>query len=130
MPEISKMSTSRQFLVIVVESAALYASWTVFFGVTFYLKCNVQLVVVETTPTVIGIVNSLIQTRVGLGLTSENNVSSLRFVGLSRPVGEAVTDSAVDEGGSSVHQVLGPLYTENRNASPEWGVPAMLPSVQ
>ncbi|KAJ7655897.1 hypothetical protein B0H17DRAFT_1146351 [Mycena rosella] len=83
--EVSKGSTSRSFGVIIVESAAIFASWTVLFALTLYFKCDVQLVVIETTPTVIGVVNALIQTRVGLGLTQENigtvggAVTPLRF---------------------------------------------------
>ncbi|KAJ6597959.1 hypothetical protein B0H10DRAFT_2086569 [Mycena sp. CBHHK59/15] len=53
----------RHFLVIVVESAGFYAFWAVFFAVAYD--------VIQTAPAVVGIVNALIHTRVGLGWTGE-----------------------------------------------------------
>ncbi|KAJ7018837.1 hypothetical protein C8F04DRAFT_1149938, partial [Mycena alexandri] len=61
----------RHFLVIVVESAALYALWAVLFVVAFETKSNLQLIVIQAGPELIGVVNALIMTRVGLGWTSE-----------------------------------------------------------
>ncbi|KAJ7768880.1 hypothetical protein B0H16DRAFT_1780969 [Mycena metata] len=61
----------RHFLVIVVESAALYALWAVLFLVAFETKSNLQVVVIQAGPELIGLVNALIMTRVGLGWTSE-----------------------------------------------------------
>ncbi|KAJ7493091.1 hypothetical protein B0H11DRAFT_2277624 [Mycena galericulata] len=61
----------RHFLVIVVESAAFYALWAVLFVVAFEAKSNLQATVIQTGPEVIGVVNALIMTRVGLGWTSE-----------------------------------------------------------
>ncbi|KAJ7493092.1 hypothetical protein B0H11DRAFT_977434 [Mycena galericulata] len=63
----------RHFLAIVVESAAFYALWAVLFVVAFEAKSNLQLTVIQTGPEVIGVVNALIMTRVGLGWTSEQN---------------------------------------------------------
>ncbi|KAJ6462451.1 hypothetical protein C8R45DRAFT_526007 [Mycena sanguinolenta] len=61
----------RHFIVIVVESAGMYSVWVVFFAVTFQLHSNLQSSVIQTAPALIGIVNALIHTRVGLGWTSE-----------------------------------------------------------
>ncbi|KAJ7768855.1 P-loop containing nucleoside triphosphate hydrolase protein [Mycena metata] len=61
----------RHFLVIVVESAALYALWAVLFLVAFETKSNLQVVLIQAGPELIGLVNALIMTRVGLGWTSE-----------------------------------------------------------
>ncbi|KAJ6612881.1 hypothetical protein B0H10DRAFT_2050829 [Mycena sp. CBHHK59/15] len=61
----------RHFLVIVVESAGFYAFWAVFFAVAYESKSNIQSSVIQTAPAVVGIVNALIHTRVGLGWTAE-----------------------------------------------------------
>lgn len=99
----------QHFLVIVVESAGLYASvcsnclqymkliwvlcftllrcWAVFFAVAYETESNVQSCVIQTAPALVGIVNALIHTRVGLGWTSEQAerlpwpASPLRFAG-------------------------------------------------
>ncbi|KAJ7926268.1 hypothetical protein B0H13DRAFT_2564870 [Mycena leptocephala] len=80
-------SNLRHFLVIVVESAGLYACWAVFFAVAYETESNVQSCVIQTAPALVGIVNALIHTRVGLGWTSEQAerlpwpASPLRFAG-------------------------------------------------
>ncbi|KAF7364197.1 hypothetical protein MSAN_01079000 [Mycena sanguinolenta] len=61
----------RRFVVILIESAGIYAIWVVFFAVTFQLRSNLQSSVIQTAPALIGLVNALIHTRVGLGWTSE-----------------------------------------------------------
>ncbi|KAJ6462453.1 hypothetical protein C8R45DRAFT_1026811 [Mycena sanguinolenta] len=61
----------RHFVVIVIESAGLYAIWAVFFAVTYQVQSNLQSSVIQTAPELVGIVNALIHTRVGLGWTSE-----------------------------------------------------------
>ncbi|KAJ7726153.1 hypothetical protein DFH07DRAFT_245029 [Mycena maculata] len=63
----------RNFLAIVVESAAIYAFWAAFFTVTYQVKSNLCFLVIETGPGIIGIVNALIHTRVGLGWSVEQN---------------------------------------------------------
>ncbi|KAJ7726158.1 hypothetical protein DFH07DRAFT_970608 [Mycena maculata] len=69
----------RDFIVIVVESAGLYASWALFFVITYQLRSNLQLIVVQTAPPLVGLVNALIHTRVGLGWTGE------QMEGVARP---------------------------------------------
>ncbi|KAJ6485433.1 hypothetical protein C8R47DRAFT_1130177 [Mycena vitilis] len=64
-------SNLRDFLVIVVESAAIYATWAVFFTVTYQTHSLVQFVVIQAAPQIVGIVNALIHTRVGLGWAIE-----------------------------------------------------------
>ncbi|KAF7341177.1 hypothetical protein MVEN_01852600 [Mycena venus] len=61
----------RHFVVIVVESAGFYAIWAVFFSATYEAHSNLQSTVIQTAPALVGIVNALIHTRVGLGWTSE-----------------------------------------------------------
>ncbi|KAF8187988.1 hypothetical protein K438DRAFT_1834480 [Mycena galopus ATCC 62051] len=77
----------RRFLVIVVESAAVYAIWTLFFAIAYATRSSLQVLVITTGPAVVGMVNALIHTRVGLGWASESEQgpggrpvpSSLRF---------------------------------------------------
>ncbi|KAK6988572.1 hypothetical protein R3P38DRAFT_3290935 [Favolaschia claudopus] len=64
-------SNLRGFLVIVVESAAIYASWAVFFTIAYRMRSLVQFLVIQSAPEVVGIVNALIHTRVGLGWAIE-----------------------------------------------------------
>ncbi|KAJ7723028.1 hypothetical protein B0H14DRAFT_578756 [Mycena olivaceomarginata] len=80
-------SNLRHFLVIIVESAGLYACWAVFFAVAYQAQSNIQSCVIQTAPALVGIVNALIHTRVGLGWTSEQTErlpwpsSPVRFAG-------------------------------------------------
>ncbi|KAJ7095069.1 hypothetical protein C8R44DRAFT_860350 [Mycena epipterygia] len=84
---VSEGSNLRRFLVIVVESAAFYAIWTLFFAIAYATKFSLQVFVITTGPAVVGMVNALIHTRVGLGWASESEQgpggrpvpSSLRF---------------------------------------------------
>ncbi|KAJ6596341.1 hypothetical protein DFH09DRAFT_1134681 [Mycena vulgaris] len=89
-------SNLRDFLVIVVESAALYASWAIFFTVTYQTRSIVQFIVIQTAPEVVGIVNALIHTRVGLGWAVEAQagsppVSQMAFAKGPTPQGTANT---------------------------------------
>ncbi|KAJ6470831.1 hypothetical protein C8R45DRAFT_1014752 [Mycena sanguinolenta] len=77
----------RKFPAILVESAGIYArvegvltlgedsyadsAWVVFYTVTLYTESSMQDFVLLTTPTVVGIANALIHTRVGLGWATE-----------------------------------------------------------
>ncbi|KAJ6559337.1 hypothetical protein B0H10DRAFT_1177897 [Mycena sp. CBHHK59/15] len=76
-------SKLRHFVIVVVESAGIYAFWAACLVVTFQARSNVQSIVLQTAPGVVGIVNALIHTRVSLGWTSEQSQawpsSSLRF---------------------------------------------------
>ncbi|KAJ7174856.1 hypothetical protein C8R46DRAFT_1215021 [Mycena filopes] len=77
-------SKLRHFLVVVVESAALYA---ILFVIAFGTRSNFQLILIEAGPELIGLVNALIMTRVGLGWTSEQiegPPSALVFAGSCR----------------------------------------------
>ncbi|KAJ6537752.1 hypothetical protein B0H19DRAFT_373569 [Mycena capillaripes] len=87
MPYLSSGTNLSHFLVIVVESAGIYACWAVLFGVTYGTQSNLQSTVIQTVPALVGIVNALIHTRVGLGWTSEQTQglpwpsSPLKFAG-------------------------------------------------
>ncbi|KAJ7321012.1 hypothetical protein DFH08DRAFT_889786 [Mycena albidolilacea] len=79
----------RKFLAILVESAGIYAVWVILFSVTYETNSNLASFFLETTPAVVGIVNALIHTRVGLGWTSEPNQgppTQLIFAGPSMSV--------------------------------------------
>ncbi|KAJ7452250.1 hypothetical protein FB451DRAFT_1565964 [Mycena latifolia] len=85
---LSEGNNLRRFLIIVVESAAFYALWTLFFAITYTTKSIVQSLVIQIGPAVVGMVNALIHTRVGLGWTSDQMPelpapSTLRFAGRS-----------------------------------------------
>ncbi|KAJ7722605.1 hypothetical protein B0H16DRAFT_1600104 [Mycena metata] len=69
-------SNLRDFLVIVVESAAIYATWAIFFTATYQTRSVVQFLVIQAAPEVVGIVNALIHTRVGLGWAIEAQTNS------------------------------------------------------
>ncbi|KAJ6537754.1 hypothetical protein B0H19DRAFT_1270167 [Mycena capillaripes] len=87
MPYLSSGTNLSHFLVIVVESAGIYACWAVLFAVTYETQSNLQSTVIQTAPALVGIVNALIHTRVGLGWTSEQTQglpwpsSPLKFAG-------------------------------------------------
>ncbi|KAJ7112651.1 hypothetical protein C8R44DRAFT_985079 [Mycena epipterygia] len=53
--------------VILIESAAIWATWTIFFAVTILTGSRLQFIVRDLTPGIIGLVNLLIHLRVGLG---------------------------------------------------------------
>ncbi|KAJ7458899.1 hypothetical protein FB451DRAFT_1272817 [Mycena latifolia] len=76
-------SNLRDFLVIVVESAAIYASWAIFFTATYQTRSVVQFIVIQTAPEVVGIVNALIHTRVGLGWAVEAQAGSPPVSGIA-----------------------------------------------
>ncbi|KAJ6561172.1 hypothetical protein DFH09DRAFT_504453 [Mycena vulgaris] len=59
----------RDFVSIIVESAALYTIWAVFYIITHQINSDLQFVALIPLPAVAGIANALIQTRIGLGKT-------------------------------------------------------------
>ncbi|KAJ6537731.1 hypothetical protein B0H19DRAFT_1270145 [Mycena capillaripes] len=71
MPHLSYGTSLSHLLVIIVESAGIYACWAVLFAVTYGTQSNLQSTVIQTAPALVGIVNALIHTRVGLGWTRE-----------------------------------------------------------
>jgi len=87
MPYLSSGTNLSHFLVIIVESAGIYACWAVLFAVMYETQSNLQSTVIQTAPALVGIVNALIHTRVGLGWTSEQTQglpwpsSPLKFAG-------------------------------------------------
>ncbi|KAJ6612841.1 hypothetical protein B0H10DRAFT_273586 [Mycena sp. CBHHK59/15] len=84
--------SGQNFLAILVESAAIYASvivlqellspltfyrsWAIFYAVTHETNSNVQFIAFDMGPPVVGIANALIQVRVGLGGTIEQTRAS------------------------------------------------------
>jgi len=61
----------RNFLAILVESAAIYTSWVIYFTTCHQLDSNLQYIALGALPAVVGITNGLIHVRVGLGRTIE-----------------------------------------------------------
>ncbi|KAJ7112527.1 hypothetical protein C8R44DRAFT_797469, partial [Mycena epipterygia] len=53
--------------VILVESAAIWTAWSIFFATTFLTGSTLQFIMRDLTPAIIGLVNLLIHLRVGLG---------------------------------------------------------------
>ncbi|KAJ7126311.1 hypothetical protein C8R44DRAFT_549161, partial [Mycena epipterygia] len=53
--------------VILIESAAIWTAWAVFFVVTYLMSSTLQFIVRDLTPSIIGLANLLIHLRVGLG---------------------------------------------------------------
>ncbi|KAJ7089982.1 hypothetical protein C8R44DRAFT_892164 [Mycena epipterygia] len=53
--------------VILIESAAIWTTWTIFFAVNFWTGSPLQFLAKDLTPCIIGLVNLLIHLRVGLG---------------------------------------------------------------
>ncbi|KAJ7477907.1 hypothetical protein B0H11DRAFT_2028686 [Mycena galericulata] len=61
----------QHFLAIVVESAALYTAWIIYYSTCHQLNTNLQFIAVSALPSVVGIANGLIHVRIGLGRTIE-----------------------------------------------------------
>ncbi|KAJ7217600.1 hypothetical protein C8J57DRAFT_1395456 [Mycena rebaudengoi] len=61
----------RHFLGLIVESAAIYTSWIIFYSVTHQMNSLLQFFAVGPIPSIVGITNALIHARVGLGQTVE-----------------------------------------------------------
>ncbi|KAF8216299.1 hypothetical protein K438DRAFT_1953260 [Mycena galopus ATCC 62051] len=67
----------KSLLSMVVESAAIYTSWSVFFVATYESQSNLQFIAIDCLPTVAGIACMLIHVRVGLGWAQEEINNSL-----------------------------------------------------
>ncbi|KAJ7280630.1 hypothetical protein C8J57DRAFT_1500848 [Mycena rebaudengoi] len=61
----------RHFVAVVVESAAIYTSWMIYFSVTHQLNSNLQIISLACIPPVGAITNALIHLRFALGETVE-----------------------------------------------------------
>ncbi|KAF7352572.1 hypothetical protein MVEN_01222500 [Mycena venus] len=60
-------------LAILVESAALYTTWTLFFFISYQTKSNLQFIALDCWPAVSGISCMLIHVRIGLGWSQRTN---------------------------------------------------------
>ncbi|KAK7058220.1 hypothetical protein R3P38DRAFT_2681330 [Favolaschia claudopus] len=54
-------------LAIIVESAAIYTTWSIFFFATYQSKSNLQFIAIDCLPAITGIACMLIHVRIGLG---------------------------------------------------------------
>ncbi|KAJ6554845.1 hypothetical protein B0H19DRAFT_1235968 [Mycena capillaripes] len=66
----------RHFVAIIVESAAIYTTWAVFYIITHQINADVQFLALGVLPVVAGIANALIQARIGMGKTVERRHTS------------------------------------------------------
>ncbi|KAJ7114843.1 hypothetical protein C8R44DRAFT_984217 [Mycena epipterygia] len=66
----------RHFGGIIVESAAIYTAWAVFYIITHQINADVQFLALGVLPAVAGIANALIQTRISMGQTVESRHTS------------------------------------------------------
>ncbi|KAF7371356.1 hypothetical protein MSAN_00771700 [Mycena sanguinolenta] len=57
----------RSVLAVIVESAAIYTIWTIFFIATYQSQSNLQFIAVDCWPAITGISCMLIHVRVGMG---------------------------------------------------------------
>ncbi|KAJ6471585.1 hypothetical protein C8R47DRAFT_1222118 [Mycena vitilis] len=69
-------SSLRHFVAIIVESAAIYTTWAVFYIITHQINADVQFLALGVLPVVGGIANALIQARIGMGKTVETRHTS------------------------------------------------------
>ncbi|KAJ7639983.1 hypothetical protein DFH06DRAFT_1478017 [Mycena polygramma] len=69
-------SSLRHFVAIIVESAAIYTTWAVFYIITHQINADVQFLALGVLPVVAGIANALIQARIGMGKTVETRHTS------------------------------------------------------
>ncbi|KAF8161948.1 hypothetical protein K438DRAFT_1686197 [Mycena galopus ATCC 62051] len=75
----------KSVLAIVIESAALYTAWSLFFFASYQSESNLQFIAVDCWPAMSGISCMLIHVRVGLGWARRGGKSSM--VGASSTIG-------------------------------------------
>ncbi|KAK6995972.1 hypothetical protein R3P38DRAFT_3073688, partial [Favolaschia claudopus] len=61
----------------IVESAAIYTTWTIFFFATYLSESNIQFITVDCVPAITGIACMLIHVRIGLGWAHEGSQAGL-----------------------------------------------------
>ncbi|KAJ7130426.1 hypothetical protein C8R44DRAFT_775535 [Mycena epipterygia] len=66
----------RDFLAILVESAAIYTCWTIYYTIADQLHSTLVFIATGAIPPVVGIANALILVRVGLGRSIERTSTS------------------------------------------------------
>ncbi|KAJ7446315.1 hypothetical protein FB451DRAFT_1412343 [Mycena latifolia] len=62
----------RDFISIIIESAAIYTIWAIFYIITHQINSDLQFVALIPLPAVAGIANALIQARIGMGRTIDS----------------------------------------------------------
>jgi len=109
----SPMSLAR-VAAIIVESAAIYTSWVIFFTVTHQLNRNVQFAAQNSLGSVAGIANALIYARVGLGRaievssrTTPSMVTSRAAVAMKFPPPRFAGEAPMQDGDSYAMQDVG-----------------------
>ncbi|KAJ7184525.1 hypothetical protein C8R46DRAFT_1208715 [Mycena filopes] len=89
-------------IAIIVESAALSATWALFFITAYALRSNLRFLI-DVTPAVVGTANMLIYVRVGLGWTQQSSApaptTAIRF--------NVTKDEAISEYGETGRKQVG-----------------------
>ncbi|KAJ7219552.1 hypothetical protein GGX14DRAFT_695642 [Mycena pura] len=105
------------FLAVVVESAALYTAWVIYYTITHELGLNIQYIAISTFPTVVGIANALIHVRIAMGNTIEQRpgtgaVSAIHF---NQPPSRVRTGASSQAGDSITLESMATLVKEDAN---------------
>ncbi|KAI0740986.1 hypothetical protein C8Q76DRAFT_609617 [Earliella scabrosa] len=110
-------------MAILVESAALYTAWGIFFVVVYATGSHLQIVGTSCAPVVLGVTFMLITVRVGLGWGQESRITSSSLVWAPPPQFqvrvEAIRASTPFRPGSSGGTTL-PLEAEEMMAGPSY----------
>ncbi|KAJ7189446.1 hypothetical protein GGX14DRAFT_702035 [Mycena pura] len=75
-PQKSQAKLLTSVLAVTVESAAILATWTIFFAVTSETQSPLLLIVMNLTAQIIGLTNMLIHIRIGLGWSTHGDNST------------------------------------------------------
>ncbi|KAJ7106518.1 hypothetical protein C8R44DRAFT_987224 [Mycena epipterygia] len=91
-----KHSNIRDFLFMIIESAAVYTSWALIYAVLHEINSPVQYVFFTAMPPLGGIANALIQVRMALGKAIEPPATAVSTVPLRFVAGRSEEASHVD----------------------------------
>ncbi|KAJ7106512.1 hypothetical protein C8R44DRAFT_885807 [Mycena epipterygia] len=95
-PTPRKQSNIRDFLFMLIESAALYTSWALVYAVLHQINSPVQYIFFIATPPLAGIANALIQVRIALGKAIEPPATAVSTAPLRFGVGSSQEASHID----------------------------------
>ncbi|KAJ7106519.1 hypothetical protein C8R44DRAFT_885813 [Mycena epipterygia] len=91
-----KYSNIRDFLFMIIESAALYTSWALIYAVLHQVNSPVQYIFVTALPPLGGIANALIQVRMALGKAIEPPATAVSTAPLHFVIGNSQEVTHVD----------------------------------
>ncbi|KIJ24716.1 hypothetical protein M422DRAFT_194345 [Sphaerobolus stellatus SS14] len=115
---------------IIIESAAIYTSWTIFFFASYQSQSNLQFIVVDCWSSASGIAAMFINVRVGLGWATkavpsiEASIGSQNGSGLNgrdayhmRPLAANITHIVTEEGDGTYYNSLDGPGKDSESAS-------------